>query len=271
MNKTIQRFKGYLNTPSLWSHNSVQHLDQFELLKRDMEKSEIDVPDQIRLGKLVERFVYYELEQNPSFEMLAKSLQVIKDKVTIGEIDCLIKHLESFIHLEIVYKFYLYDASKGTLEIDKWIGPNRNDSLTQKLNKLTQKQLPLISHPRTKELLVDLGINLLSLHQKVLFKAQLYIPRALKNNSFEIINQNCITGFYIGMDEYHSMHGQLFYMPQKLDWLITPHLNVEWKDHAVFTEHVEKEINQKRSPLCWVKSPDGHVQKIFIVFWVKKN
>lgn len=267
MNKTIQRFKGYLNTPLLWANNSVQHLEQLELLTRDMETSEIDVPDQIRLGKLVERFVYYELEQNPSFEILAQSLQVIKDKVTIGEIDCVIKDLESFIHLEIVYKFYLYDASVGPLEIDKWIGPNRNDSLTRKLNKLTQKQLPLIHHPKTISLIKSLGHDAHTFIQKVHFKAQLFVPLGFDNENLSIINKDCVIGFYINFSDYLEMKDSFFYMPQKLDWLIIPHLNVDWEDHAIFTAQVEKEIKEKRSPLCWVKSPYGTLQKIFVVYW----
>ena len=267
MNKSIQRFKGYLNTPLLWGSEPVKNLDQLQLPLTSAGFSGLIIPEKIRLGKLVELFVYFQLKQITTIDILVQNLQVIQDKITIGELDCVFRDLELYIHLEIVYKFYLYDESLGPLEIDRWIGPNRKDSLSKKVNKLSQKQLPLIAHFRTKELLYDLGVDVHALKQKVFFKAQLYTPIHLTNHTFKSINNNCIMGYYIGMTEYRSMQDCYFYMPKKLDWLIVPHLNVEWKDHAVFTEHVEKEINEKRSPLCWVKTPYGILQKIFVVFW----
>ena len=72
-------------------------------------------------------------ETDESFE--DKGVKIIVDKITIGEIDCLIEYLNKYIHLEIVYKFYLYDEHINTGELDHWIGPNRKDSLVFKLNK----------------------------------------------------------------------------------------------------------------------------------------
>jgi hypothetical protein len=267
MNKTIQRFKGYLNTPLLWEHNSIQDLEQFELHTTHVGSNEINVPDKIRLGKLVELFVFFQLEQNQTIEVLAQNLQVIHDKVTIGELDCILRNLESYIHMEIVYKFYLYDKTMGPLEIDKWIGPNRKDSLSQKLNKLTHKQLAIIDHFKTKELLLDLGLDLHVLKQKVFFKAQLYVPKSLLKSTFEVINNSCIMGCFIGMSEYLAMHDFYFYMPPKLDWLIDPHADVKWLTHKEFTPYIEAEINQSRSPLCWMQNKEGAVQKLFVVFW----
>jgi len=59
------------------------------------------------------------------------------------------------IHLEIIYKFYLYDPSIGLTQLDHWIGPNRRDSLVKKLTKLKQKQLPLLYHPLITQLLIS--------------------------------------------------------------------------------------------------------------------
>jgi hypothetical protein len=128
----------------------------------------------------------------------------------------------------------------------------------------------LISHFRTKELLLELGVDLHVLKQKVFFKAQLYVPMDLNDNTFEVINNSCVIGCYIGMAEYLAMHDCYFYMPQKLDWLLTPHLDVKWLIHKEFTPYLEVEINQSRSPLCWVKDVDGILQKLFVVFWKNK-
>ena len=38
------------------------------------------------------------------------------------------KKRDKYIHIEMQYKFYLYDESFEN-EIDRYIGPNRNDTL----------------------------------------------------------------------------------------------------------------------------------------------
>ena len=40
------------------------------------------------------------------------------------------------IHMELAYKFYLFDPNISSESINNWIGPNRNDSLNEKLEKL---------------------------------------------------------------------------------------------------------------------------------------
>ena len=45
---------------------------------------------------------------------------------------CIVEYLSKILHLELVYKFYLYDKNLGEKEIERWIGPNRSDSLLEK-------------------------------------------------------------------------------------------------------------------------------------------
>ena len=261
------RFIGYSKTPLLWKSDNVNQLKQFEIDFKEINNISLDSIDSIRLGKLVEQFVFIQLQQNKSISIIAQNLQIIVDKITIGEIDCLIQYLNKYIHLEIVYKFYLYDEHINTGELDHWIGPNRKDSLVFKLNKLKNKQLPLLNHFKTKELLHKIDLNPELICSMVLFKAQLFVPKKLIDNTFKHINNNCIIGYYIGMSEYNLLSNYAFYMPNKLDWLIEPHANVKWMSKFNFTPYVEAEINQSRSALCWVKDELNNLQKIFIVFW----
>ncbi|MDG1841903.1 MAG: DUF1853 domain-containing protein, partial [Crocinitomicaceae bacterium] len=99
------------------------------------------------------------------------------------------------------------------------------------------------------------------------FKAQLFVPKELINNRFKLINNQCIVGYYIGMAEYKSLSNCEFYMPSKLDWLIEPHQKVNWVPQINFTACIQAEIDQSRSPLCWMKDDKNNLQKIFIVFW----
>ena len=78
----------------------------------------------MRLGHLVERFVEVEFTANPSIEVRGVNIQIYRDKITIGELDFLVTSNTEWYHLEVVYKFYLYDDSVGESKLDHWIGPN---------------------------------------------------------------------------------------------------------------------------------------------------
>ena len=252
-NKNLKRYIGFSKTPLLWNAGQINQLKQFEIDLNVVNIPKIDTNDSFRLGKLVEHFVFIQLQQNKSISIIVKNLQIIQDKITIGEIDCLMQYLNKYIHLEIVYKFYLYDEHIDTGELDHWIGPNRKDSLVFKLNKLKNKQLPLLHHFKTKELLHKIDLNLELISSMVFFKAQLFVPKKLIDNTFKHINNNCIIGYYIGMSEYKSLSNCEFYMPSKLDWLTDPHHNVNWMSKINFTPYIEAEIDQSRSPLCWIR------------------
>jgi uncharacterized protein len=269
MNKNITqlRYQGYLNTPQLWKHDLIGGLNQFEFISLSNSNFNKTSIDEIRLGKLIEHFVLHELAENESIDIFASNLQLIDNKVTVGEIDALIKHLNDFIHLEIVFKFYLYDPSIKTSEIDRWIGPNRNDWFSKKIEKLKTKQFPILKHPKAKSILNQLGLRSKLFQQKVLFKAQLFVPFNMLNNEFKLINNQCIKGFYLSFEEVQKLKTTLFYMPSKLDWILEPQLNVNWLDYSDFIIDLEKDLKQKRSPLCWIKNPQNELQKIFVVFW----
>ena len=262
-----KRFQGFINTPVLWEKNLDEDLDQLNLSFEDYNSKIDSAFNEKRLGKLVEQFVYAQLNAHPNIQTVIQNIQIIENKITLGELDCLFKYLNEYVHLEIVYKFYLYDELNSPFEIDNWIGPNRKDSFKFKREKLMHKQLPILHHPKTLEILSDMSIKYEDIYSRVLFKAQLYIPLKLKRKVFKAINNNCIVGYYMGMNEFKKNTNCTYYMPIKLDWLIEPHNDVQWLNIQEFTPLLEKEMMQFRSPLCWVKKPNGIMEKIFIVFW----
>ena len=127
------QYQGYLDTPLLWKDHALLGIEQLHVISSKTPTFKEGIPDNLVLGKRVEQFVFKELEQSDSIEVLLKNTQVQNGKTTIGEIDCMLKQNDRPIHLEIVYKFYLYDPDMGENEIDCWIGPNRNDTLLKKL------------------------------------------------------------------------------------------------------------------------------------------
>ena len=265
--QTIQkRYDGYLQTNCLWKENVVSELNQFSI---NTSSSKIDflIDEKLRLGKYVERFVSYQLKQEKSIEIIAENIQIQRDKLTLGELDCLILKNKKPIHLEIVYKFYLYDNTVGTNEIEHFIGPNRKDALQQKLTKLKEKQLPLLYTIECKELLKTLHLSTENINQYVLFKAQLFLPYTKQDIQLEKLNPNCVVGFYIKQKELKLFSDCKFYIPIKKDWLVVPHENVSWMNINEFEESSFKYLDRKFSPLCWLKNYNGEIEKFFLVWY----
>lgn len=261
------QYLGFVQTPSLWFGNTIYGLNQFEYApKPNTELTNLDTISN-RLGKRVEYFVCHDLQQHPHISIIDQNLQIQQQKQTIGELDTLIMVNGKPVHLEIVYKFYVYDATVGINELDHWIGPNRKDSLIQKLDKLKNKQLPLLHHPETVKYLVNYGLNAQNIEQKVLFKAQLFIPYNLKNKVFTQINTDCIMGHYIKKEDLASCSNSQFYMPSKLNWLVTVQPDVLWVSYTVFMSQLQTVLENKLAPLIWIKHPNGNTQRCFVVWW----
>lgn len=261
-----RRFDGFRKTPFLWE-NLLEGLVMFSTGEFSITDFPIiDSTSRIRLGKLMEQFVMFELEKDESVQILRSNIQVFHEQITIGELDCLLNQSGVNIHLEIVYKFYLYDPSIST-ELERWIGPNRNDTMVLKLNKLKERQLPLLYRPETTGLLNELKIKSDEIQQRVYFKAQLFVPLNSQETLYEFVNQDCIIGFYIRQKDLDLFENHSFYIPSKLDWVVGPHLDVTWLSTLAFQETISELLATHRSPLCWMKSDDGKLQKFFVVWW----
>ena len=265
--KIIQkRYEGFLQTNCLWKNNVVYDLHQFEIAIIS-SKINIEIDENLRLGKYIERFVSYQLAQEQSIKIIAENIQIQKEKRTLGELDCIILKDEKPIHIEVIYKFYLFDNSAGQTEIEHFIGPNRKDSLLEKLHKLREKQLPLLYAHESATYLRSIHLNIDKIEQQVYFKAQLFVPLCEENILLKKINQACIVGFYINKKELSQFKDCKFYIPNKKDWLLVPHPNVDWLTFYPFKEKATEYLERDFSPLCWIKKPNGEVKKFFLVWW----
>ena len=82
------RYKGYNNTPLLWT-DELFGIKQYAVTNGKV----MTIKSQnahIRLGLLVEQFVFDCLNTNKDINVIATNIQVIEDKRTLGELDCLI-------------------------------------------------------------------------------------------------------------------------------------------------------------------------------------
>ena len=261
-----KRYEGFLKTPCLWKRNTISNLPQLELVSKS-DKIDINIDEKLRLGKYVERLVSFELKQQKNISIIAENIQIKKEKMTSGELDCLLLKNNKPIHLEIIYKFYLYDASVGSDEIDHFIGPNRKDSLKEKLIKLKTKQLPLLYTAECKKYLNQLDIKAEVISQQVYFKAQLFMPFTKQSMRLKILNADCVVGFYINKKELDNFSDCKFYIPQKKDWLVIPHTRVDWLNFIDFKTIVQDYFKEQFSPLCWIKLKNGELKKVFLVWW----
>ena len=261
-----QHFDGFIHTPSLWLNDKVYELQQFELGQKSVPVN-VEIDTKLRLGKYIERFVTFQLRQDNSIKLLAENVQIRRDKITLGELDCLLIKDEKPMHLEIIYKFYLYDDLTGNSEIEQFIGPNRKDSLAKKLNKLKQKQLPLLYSKECIEYLASLKLNIGDIEQKVCFKAQLFVPFHKSKVELNMLNKDCIIGFFVKEKEINQFSNCKFYIPSKKDWLIKPNKNVDWINFSVFKNNVNNYLSREFSPLVWLKHPTGKIDKIFVIWW----
>ena len=259
-------YKAYSGTNSLWRGPNVLGIQQLELDISANSDFKRTITKRIRLGQLVEQFVFNQIETSSQYTLLAENIQIKDNQRTLGELDGILQLKNQLIHLEIVYKFYVYDPKLGDSEIERWIGPNRKDSLIEKLNKLKDRQFPLLRNDLSRNALKDHGINSTQCEQRVLFKAQLFLPYQ-KDILFDKINPDCVCGCFIHLDQMILFKDHLFYIPSKHDWLLDPKDGVTWISFSEFKSEVQSYMERQQSPLFWKKSPNNSLEKIFLVWW----
>lgn len=262
------QYRGFCNTPNLWHNNDVYGLKQFDSLQNNKQESySAFTALPTRLGKRVELFALDQITKSPNTTLIARNIQVRSGKHTIGELDALLQLNDQPIHLEIIYKFYLYDPFVGTHKLEHWIGPNRNDSLIQKLDKLKNKQLPLLHRPETSSYLKMYQLKADEFHQYVMFKAQLFVPSTLNTHHYQRINTDCIRGHYYTIAQLTKLKSCQFFIPEKQNWLIEIPEFANWFDYKTFSAFIAVLLQQHRSPLIWIKHPDSTTERAFVVWW----
>jgi len=268
-NRLQLQCKSVLSTLPIWIRKDILGLEQFDFRPNTALIFEEEInPNQV-LGKRAEAFIEAAIKQSPDHELIASNIQIIDNKTTVGELDYLIydKKNKEHLHIELIYKFYLYNSSVSKIEINKWIGPNRNDSFDQKLDKLINKQLPLLQHPKTIEYLASINLDVNLIKQQVLFLGNLYIPYCTKRQ-YPVINNNCIKGYWLTQEQFDesSFGDHLYYLPQKQDWPVDPSSNNIWLGYNQIKLQIKEELNNKRSPLIWMKTEDD-CEPFFVVWW----
>ncbi|MFT5567392.1 MAG: hypothetical protein ACI81Y_002345 [Glaciecola sp.] len=225
------------------------------------------LPSNLRLGHLAERIVSQSIKSSINFKLLYENVQVIEGKQTIGEIDFIIEEINTkrIIHMELAYKFYLYDPILSPDQINNWIGPNRNDSLTEKLEKLKRKQFPLLYHNSAKSMFNNIDIKDAS--QELCLLVSLFIPYDYKSRLNPIF-EKAVKGYYINFERFIKLDDstKTYCIPTKKEWGMDPSENQNWTDFTGVEEYIKTSMKEQQAPLCWQKQEDSFLE-FFIVWW----
>jgi hypothetical protein len=264
--KTKSRITSILKTNSL--DTSVTGLQTFNLAALNLANElEFQLPTNIRLGHLAEKVVSELIKLSSNYNLLYENVQILEDKQTIGEIDFIIEEIKTkqLIHVELAYKFYLFDPTISSEPMHNWIGPNRNDSLKEKLEKLKRKQFPLLYHNCTKSTFNTIEIDEVS--QTLCLLVSLFIPYEY-NEKFDPVYEKAIKGYYFNFETFTSLDTskKSYYIPSKKEWGMDPSENEIWTDYTGVERYISTSMKEKQAPLCWQKYNDSYIA-FFIVWW----
>jgi hypothetical protein len=260
------RIASILKTNNLDS--SITGLPTFNLAELHLT-NEIDfqLPTNVRLGHLAEKIVSELIKSSSNFNVIYENIQILEEEKTIGEIDFIIENqnTKQLLHVELAYKFYLFDPSISSETVNNWIGPNRNDSLKEKLDKLKTKQFPLLYHNCTKTTVSTVEINKIS--QALCLLVSLYIPYEYKAN-FNPTYQKAIKGYYLNFETFIQLNNsdKTYYIPTKKEWGMEPADNETWFDFSEIKKQISNNMQEKQAVLCWQKQNDTYYS-FFIVWW----
>lgn len=207
------------------------------------------------------------LKQSSNFQLLAANLQIHGVKKTLGELDYIVRNLktEKTIHIELACKFYLYDENAGTTEEEKWIGPNRKDSLFDKLEKVKLKQFPLLHLKATLQKLTELGIPQPA-SQQLCLKAFLFLPKKLSAELFPKHFQDCIVGYYIKPKDFEEDKEARYAIPTKKEWLLPTESITQWYSFAEIKKTIDAQLKMNKAPLIYKKTPHK-MERFFVIWW----
>lgn len=130
---------------------------------------------QRRLGQYFESLWHFYLLDSPRFQLIAHNWQQVEQGITLGAFDFILwdNRLKRIEHWEIAVKFYLITAPNEPF--GHALGTNPCDKLRQKLEHMTQRQLPLSQKPTIANKLRQQGLD--PEHHRLILKGRLYYPR----------------------------------------------------------------------------------------------
>lgn len=270
LNQISKQYHGFLKTPQLFKTEGVLNAKIFqtdELIEFTLIDSiKTELSRQKYLGKRAELFLLQYLKSSKRYHQITHSFQIQDDDKTIGELDviCFDQVKQKWIHIELVFKFYVFVGDTNYDDFTQWIGPNLKDRLDYKIDKLKSHQLPLGQHQSILEKIGSTSVETYSC-----YKAKLFLRKSSERIISNHLNSNCLFGYYLNFEDFKSLrHSEdVFYVPDKQDWLCEAKQHSSWFTYDKAETLLKSSIKEKRSRLVWQKNKSGEVSEYFVVWW----
>lgn len=133
-----------------------------------------------RLGNRFETLLQFWLEKMLGVSEIAHGIAIREGGFTLGELDFVFRSHDGGVeHWEAAVKFFMCVAPTPELaaRADSFVGQALVDRLDRKLALALEKQLPLATTPRAREVLASLGFTG-PVRSRLFFKGRLFYPLA---------------------------------------------------------------------------------------------
>lgn len=267
--KIVKQNEGFLKTPQLFKTKDALGVKPFQTYEKTAPSAIESLSDEFSkhkyLGKRAEFFLLQYLKSSERFSKIFHSIQIQEGTTTIGEVDvvCFDKSRQKWLHIELVYKLYVFVGDKDYDDFTQWIGPNLKDRLDYKINKLKTHQLPMGRHT---DILDKIGTE--NIESYCCFKAKLFL-NSKKQFKSQYLNADCISGHYLNFEDFKALRHEnaLFYVPEKVDWVCEAKQHTSWYNFDKAKTLLQPSIKDKRARLVWQKTPSGKILEYFVVWW----
>ncbi len=190
---------------------------QFDLGLLEIPTEMPEISFEQKLGHVYEDALAALFESSSEVELLAKSLQIFNDKrITLGELDYLVKHGERVLHVELAVKFYMvhYDG-----EVAHFPGPDPTDNWLNKLERLESHQLQMSQNDYAQKVLLE-NYGVENVEVEHLIYGRLFdhiaekrrpIPRGMSENA-----QRSIWLYVCEWEQYFPTEENVYMVPKQL-------------------------------------------------------
>ncbi|MGB5821378.1 MAG: DUF1853 family protein [Saonia sp.] len=261
---------GFINTPALWDKSQFG-IQQFDFPELNISSfSPKSIPKNIRLGHQMEYVFSQLIQHSHRYTVVVHNLPIIADKRTIGEIDFILRDVETaqLIHVELTYKFYIINTEISE-PIHRLMGPNKRDMFFTKMEKIKNQQFPLLHTIEGAKALRAREIDHAKIAHKTCYKTQLFVPYHTAAIHIRPLNKNCICGYWLRFKDFDSdeFRSYSYYLPFKSEWVVSPHNGIHWQSYVDTLMEINLRMLKENAPMVWIKKSETEFEKCFVVWW----
>lgn len=171
----------------------------------------------LRLGHYAERLLAFYFKHEGM--LFGHGIQVHNEKLeTIGEFDYLLYSGSELLHLELATKFYLFfqeSSAQHPPNVYDCLGPNLNDTLGAKMQKILLRQLTLSQHEAARKLITQKIVS-----AKALIKGWLFYRITDKDQSgIQGVSPKHCMGFWWTLEEFEHLAIPSALVLERLHWM----------------------------------------------------